>query len=43
MVKQLETVKIPAAKNVLGCPNTTSTTVLRKKLGMYQHEANRDK
>ena len=34
-VKQLETVQMTAAKNILGCTSTTSNTVLRAELGMY--------
>ena len=41
MVKQLETVQMPAAKKVLGCASTTSNTVLRAELGMHPLETNR--
>ena len=41
LVKQLETVQMAAAKNVLGCSCTTSNTVLRAELGMYPLETNR--
>ena len=35
-VKQLETVQMTAAKNILGCSSTTSNTVLRRaELGMH--------
>ena len=40
--KQLETVQMTAASNVLGCSSTASTTVLRAELGMYPVETNRD-
>ena len=42
MVEYLETVQITAAKKVLGCPNTTSSTVLRSGLGMHPLETIRD-
>ena len=42
LVKQLETVQMTAAKNVLGCSSTTSNTVIRAELGMYPLETNRD-
>ena len=32
--KLLETVKMAAAKQILGCSSTTSDTLLRTKLGM---------
>ena len=35
LVKQLETVQMSAAKNVLGCSSTMSNTELRAELGMY--------
>ena len=35
LVKQLETVQMSAAKNVLGCSSTKSNTELRAELGMY--------
>ena len=41
-IKQLGTVQMTAAKNILGCSSTTSNTVLRAKLGMYPLETNRD-
>ena len=41
-VKQLKTVQMTAAKNILGCSNTTSITVLRAELGMYPFETIRD-
>ena len=41
-VEQLETVRMTAAKSILGCPSTTSNTVLRAELGMYPLETNRD-
>ena len=41
-VKQLETVQTTAAKNILGCSSTTSSTVLRAELGMCPLETNRD-
>ena len=34
-VKQLETVQVTAAKNILGCSSTTSNTVSRAELGMH--------
>ena len=40
--KQLETVQMTAAKIILGCPSTTSITVLRAELGMYPLKTNRD-
>ena len=40
-VKQLQTVQMTAAKNVLGCSSTTSYTVLRAELGMYPLETSR--
>ena len=42
MVKQLETVQMTAATQVLGCSSTTSNTVLRAELGMYPLKTNRD-
>ena len=41
-VKQLETVRMTAAKKILGCSSTTSITVLRAELGMYPLETNGD-
>ena len=43
-VKQLETVQMTAAKNIIGCSSTTSDTVLRAELliGMYPIQTNRD-
>ena len=41
-VKQLETVQMTAAENILGCSSTTSSTVLRTELGMYPLTTNRD-
>ena len=41
LVKQLETVQMTAAKNILGCSSTTSNAVLRAELGMYPLETNR--
>ena len=41
-VKQLETVQMTAAKEVIGCSSTTSDTVLRAELGMYPRKTNRD-
>ena len=40
LVKQLETVQMTAAENVLGCSSTTSNAVLRAELGMYPLETN---
>ena len=34
-VKQVETVRMTAAENVLGCSSTTSNSVLRAGLGMH--------
>ena len=42
LVKQLETVQMTAATQVLGCSSTTSNTVLRAELGMYPLKTNRD-
>ena len=42
MVKQLETIRITAAKKVLGCLSTTSNTVLRAELGICPLKTNRD-
>ena len=41
-VKQLETVQMTAAKNILGCSSTTSNTVLRAGTGRYPLRTNRD-
>ena len=41
-VKQLETVQMAAAKNILGCSSTTSNTVLRAELGMHLLKTIRD-
>ena len=41
-VKQLETVRMTAAKNILACSSTTRNTVLRAELGMYPLKTNRD-
>ena len=41
-VKQLETVQMTAAKNILGCSSTTSNAVLRAELGMYPLQTNRE-
>ena len=41
-VKQLDTVQMTAAKNILGCSSTTINTVLRAALGMYPLKTNRD-
>ena len=41
-VKQLETVQMTAAKNILGCLSTMSNTVLRAELEMYPLKTNRD-
>ena len=41
LVKQLETVQMTAAKNILGCSSTTGNTVLRTMLGVYPLETNR--
>ena len=41
LVKQLETVQMSAAENILGCSSTTSNTVLTAKLGMYPLKTNR--
>ena len=40
-VKQLESVRMTAAKKILGCSSTTSNTVLRAELGMYPLKTNR--
>ena len=37
-VKQLETVKMTAAKKMPGCSSTTSNTVSRAELGMCSHK-----
>ena len=42
LVKQLETVQMTAAKNILGCSSSTSNTGLRAELGMYPLKTNRD-
>ena len=42
LVKQLETIRMTAAKKVLGCSSTTSNTVLGAELGMYPLKTNRD-
>ena len=42
LVKQLETVQMTAAKKVLGCSSTTSSTVLSAELGMYPLKTNKD-
>ena len=41
-VKQLETVQMTAAKNILGCSSTTSDTVQRAVLGMYPLQTKRN-
>ena len=41
-VKELQTVQMPTAKNILGCSSTTSNTILRVELGVYPLETNRD-
>ena len=41
-VKQLETVQMAAAKQILGYSSTSSNTVLRAELGMYPLETNKD-
>ena len=41
-VKQLETVQMTAAKEVIGCSSTTSDTVLRAELGMCPLITTRD-
>ena len=41
-VKQLETVQMTAAKNILGCSSMTRNTVLRAELRMYPLKTNRD-
>ena len=41
-VKQLETVQMTAAKQILGCSSTSSNAVLGAELGMYPLETNRD-
>ena len=40
--RKLETVQMAAAEKNLGCPSTTSNTVLRAELGMYPLKTNRD-
>ena len=42
VVKQLGTMQMTAAKNILGCSRTTSNTVLRAESGIYPRETNRD-
>ena len=41
-VKQLETVQMTAANEILGCSSTTNNAVLRAELGMYPLKTNRD-
>ena len=41
-VKQLETVEMTAAENMLGCSSTTINAVLRAELGMHPLKINRD-
>ena len=41
-VKQLKTVQMTAAKNILGCSSTMSNTLLRTELGMYPLKMCRD-
>ena len=41
-VKQMETVRINAAKKILGCSSTTSKTVLRAELGSTHLKTNVD-
>ena len=41
-VKQLETVRMTAAKMILGCSSTTSNTVSRAELGTYPLKLSRD-
>ena len=41
-LKQLETVQMATAKNILGCSSTTSNTVLRAELEMYPLQTNGD-
>ena len=39
-VKQLETVQMAPAKNILGCSSMTSNTVIKASLGMYPLKTN---
>ena len=41
-VKQLKIVQMTAAKKMLGCSSTTSSTLSRAELGMYPLKTNRD-
>ena len=41
-VKQLETVQMTTARNILGCSSTTGNTVFKSELGMYPLKTNRD-